>query len=392
MRTRTAIILTAIALAVLAAGWYYLLAPPCALQPACVPPPAAAASGTLAFPGLAEKLGSAARVAITSKGQTLLIAKAGDASGGVWGLTEHGGYRVPPDKLRELLTGLTELRLTEARTSDPAQLERLGLGDPASPASTSILVQVLDGQGQALAGLIVGHRRVRSKGSLPDGAYVRRPGENQAWLAEGQLPVDTDPLLWLDRNIANIDSKKVASVVVHRGDAVLEFGRDGEKPVLKMPAEHPRLDDYRVEDLFRSLENLTLTDVKPAAQQPGERIGTAALTLTDASVVDVTVFGVTKADAKEPGAADIWAQFAVRGESEEAKKLAARVNGWTYQIEPWKEKAFVPALADLKAEEKAPPPAAPAAPAPAEAAPAAPAATVPEVPAPPPASDEKKPE
>ena len=217
MRTRTAIILVAIALAVLGAGWYYLL------PPAGVAAPGAEASGTLAFPGLAPKLGTAARVAITSKGQTLVIARAGD----LWGLADHATYRVQQDKLRELLTGLTELRLTEARTSDPSLLERLGVGDPASPTSTATLVRVLDGHEQVLAELIVGHRRVRSQGNLPETIYVRRPGEDQAWLAEGRLPVDTDPQLWFDRDIANIDSKRVASVMVHRGDAVLEFGRPG---------------------------------------------------------------------------------------------------------------------------------------------------------------------
>lgn len=378
MRTRTAIILVIIALGVLGAGWYYLL------PPAGVTAPGAETSGTLAFPGLAPKLGTAARVAITSKGQTLVIVRAGD----LWGLADHGTYRVQQDKLRELLTGLTELRLTEARTSDPALLERLGVSDPASAASTATLVRVLDGSDKVLAELIVGHRRVRTQGNLPEAIYVRRPGEGQAWLAEGRLPVDADPQLWFDRDIANIDSKRVASVVVHRGDAVLEFGREGDKPVLKLPAAHPKLDEYRLADVYRSLENLTLTDVKPAAQEPGERIGTAAITLTDGTVVDVTVFATAKADAKE--AKDIWAQFAVRGESDEAKKLAARVNGWAYQVGSWKEKSFVPALDDLKAEEKAPPAPAPAVEA-APAVPAAPAAGATEAaPAAPAAGDGKK--
>ncbi len=383
MRTRTALVLVAIALLVVGAFWYFVL------TPAGLNAPDAQAPSSAIFPGLAPKLATAARVEITSKGQTLVVTKAGD----VWGLADHATYRVQQDRLRELLTGLTEVRTTEPRTSDPALLERLGLGDPASASSTAVLVRVLDGNGQVLAELIVGHRRVRSQSSLPETIYVRRPGENQAWLAEGQLPVDADPQLWLDRDIANIDSKRIASVVVHRGAAVLEFAREGDKFVLKAPAEHPKLDDYRVEDVARALESLTLTEVKPAAQEPGERIGTAAFTLTDGTVVEVTVFGVAKPGAKAPAPGDIWAQFAVRGELDEAKKLAARVAGWAYQVGSWKEKAFVPALDDLKAEEKTPPApaateAAPPAPASAETAPAA----VPTAEPAPAATEEKKPE
>ncbi len=378
MRIRTAFLLVLLAAGLFGAGWYY------GLTPASLTGPVAAPPAVLVFPGLAPQLGSATRVAITSKGQTFALTRTGD----LWGLAEQGGYPVQPDKLRELLTGLTELRLAEPRTADPALLERLGLGDPASASSTATLVRVLDGNGQVLAELIVGHRSVRTQGSLPETVYVRRPGDNQSWLAEGRLPVDADPQIWLDREIANIDSKRVASVVVHRGDAVLEFGRDGDKPALKLPAEHPKLDEYRLEDVFRSLESLSLADVKPAAPSPGAPVGTAAITLTDGTVIDVTVFGAPKAEAGAPAQQNIWAQFAVRGESDAAKKLAARVKGWAYALGAWKEKAFVPALDDLKAEDKPAPaaavPAAPAAAA-AETPPAAPAAT-------PAAAGDRKPE
>ena len=351
MRARTAIILAAIAVIVLGAGWYF------SRPPVSVSESATEARGQLAFPGLAPKLASAARVEITAKGQTLAIAKQGE----LWGLPDRGNYPVQQDRLRELLTGLTELRITEPRTADPSLWERLGVGDPMSATSTANLVKVLDAGGQPLAQLIVGHRRVRTQGNVPESIYVRRPGENQSWLAEGRLPVDADPALWLDRDIANIDNKLVASVAVHRGDGTLEFGRDGDKEVLKSPADHPKLDDYRVQDVFRSLETLTLTDVKPVAQEPGEKIGTATITLADGSVVDVTVFAVAKPNAKD--APDIWTQYAVHGDSDTAKKLAARVSGWAYQVGSWKEKAFVPELADLKAEETTPPASATPAPA-----------------------------
>ena len=338
MRSRTAVILAALAVAVLAAAWFF------ARPPASVSESVAVAPGTLVFPDLAPKLASAARIEITNQGRTLAIARTGEG----WGLADRGNYPVQQDKLRELLTGLTELRITEPRTADPALLEQLGVGDPASPTSTADLVKLLDDKGGVLAQLIVGHRRVRTQGNVPESIYVRRPGENQSWLAEGRLPVDADPQLWLDRDIANIDNKQVASVVVHRGAAVLEFARDGGKVALKAPADHPKLDEYALADMFRSLETLTLTDVKPAAQEPGEKVGTATITLTDGTVVAVTVFAVAKA----PGAPDIWTQYAVAGDSEAAKKLAARVQGWTYQVGAWKEKAFVPTLDDLKAEEK----------------------------------------
>ena len=200
---------------------------------------------------------------------------------------------------------------------------------------------------------------MRTQGNLPEDIYVRRPGDNQSWLAEGRLPVDADPQLWFDRDIANIDHSKIAAVTVHRGDAVLAFGRDGEKFVLKTPADHPKLDDYRVEDVSRALETLTLTDVKPAEQEPGDKIGTCDIVTTDGMKISVSVFKAGK---------NIWTQYAVTGDGaakKDADDLEKRVNGWAYQVGSWKEQAFVPALDDLKASEPEKKPPEAAAPAPA---------------------------
>src|SRR6476646_8827420 len=81
------------------------------------------APGGLAFPGLAERLQSATRIEIRKPDGGLTLARQGDA----WVLPDKGNYPVRPEKLREMLVGLTELRLTEARTSDPGQHARLGV-------------------------------------------------------------------------------------------------------------------------------------------------------------------------------------------------------------------------------------------------------------------------
>ncbi|ODU59837.1 MAG: hypothetical protein ABS99_03310 [Acetobacteraceae bacterium SCN 69-10] len=337
MKPRTSVILAVIAAIVLFAGWRF--------GPATMPGSETSASaGTLVFPNLAPKLQTAAKVEITHQNKTLVIARQTDGS---WGLADHGGFRVQPDRLRELLTGLTELRITEPRTADPAEYARLGVEDPKGPTGTANLLRVLDGAGKPLAALIIGHRRVRTAGNVPETIYIRRPGEAQSWLAEGRVPVDADPQLWFDRDIANIPADKVASVTVTRGDAVLEFDREGGKPALKSPADHPKLDNFKMSDVFGSLDSLTLTDVKPAADKVGEQIGTTHIVGKDGLVVDVTVFKAGK---------DIWIQLAASGDGAakaEAAALQKRLAGWTFQVGAWKEQAFVPTLDELKASEPA---------------------------------------
>jgi hypothetical protein len=241
----------------------------------------------------------------------------------------------------------------EARTTDPTQFNRLGLEDPNGKEGSSNLLRLLDASGKPVVALIVGHRRVRTQGNVPEQVYVRRPDDNQTWLAEGSLQVDADPQLWLDRDIMNIDHASIASVAVTHGDDRLDFARDGQKLVLKSPADHPPLDDYKLEDVDRGLELLTFQDVQTDKDAVGEQLGRSVYTTNDGLAVTATVF---------KGEKDIWARFTATGtdkSKDEADKLNARLAGWTYQLGAWKQKALVPTLDDLKA----PPPEKPAAPA-----------------------------
>jgi Domain of unknown function (DUF4340) len=346
MKPRTLIALIVLGVIAVAGGWYFGTAQQPSEQQAY-------SGGKLMFPDLAPKLQDAARIEITHQGKTTAIVKHGDT----WGLVDRGGYVVQASKLRGMLTALTELRLVEQRTTDPDQFNRLGLEDPNGKTGTSNLLRVIDASGKPIVAVIVGHRRVRTQGNVPEQVYVRQPGDNQTWLAEGSLQVDADPQLWLERDIMNIDHARIASVAVTHGDDTLELTRDGQKLTMKVPAEHPPLDDYKLDDVDRGLELLTFQDVQTDKEPVGDKVGQSVYTTSDGLVVTATVF---------KGDKDIWARFAATGSDktkDEADKLNARLAGWTYQLGAWKQKALVPSLDDLKA----PAPEKPAASPPAEA-------------------------
>jgi Domain of unknown function (DUF4340) len=336
MRPRTLLALIVVGVLAVAGGWYFGTAEKPGGQQSY-------SAGRLMFPDLAPRLQNAARIEITHQGKTTALERHGDA----WGLADRGGYPVQGTKLRGMLTALTELRLVEPRTTDPAQFGRLGLEDPTGKEGTSDLLRVLDASGKPIAALIVGHRRVRTQGNVPEQVYVRRPDDNQAWLAEGGLQVDADPQQWLDRDIMNIDHSRIATVAVSHDGEILELARDDQKLVLKSPADHPPLEDYKVDDIDRGLELLTFQDVQADKDPVGDKLGQSVYTTADGLAVTVTVF---------KGEKDIWARFAVTGSEkskEEADKLNARLAGWTYQLGSWKQKALVPSLDDLKAPRQA---------------------------------------
>jgi hypothetical protein len=300
------------------------------------PPPSSATP--LAFPGLAPRLANAQRIEVVRHDGTLTVRR---ASADTWVLPAKADHPVRPERVRELLVGLTELRLTEPRTANPEMLERLGVEDPTRAGATSSLLRILDGNGAAIAELVVGRRRMRVQGNVPESVYVRRPSENQAWLAEGRLPLDADPNLWIDRDIANIARERVRAAEIARvGEPalVLRRGRELESGLLVVePAQTPELDEISLDEVARAFEFLTFLDVKRAAEIPGERIGEGRFELTDNLRIAVT--GHKEGEL-------LWVTMTAAGDAE-AERLNARWRGWAYQVGQWKEKAFLPRLADL---------------------------------------------
>jgi hypothetical protein len=370
MRARAVIILVVVGVSALVGGWF--------LGTATTPPERTAiATGGLMFPDVAPQLKNAAKVEITHQDNVTVIEKRPD---GAWGVASMHDYPIQETKLRGLLTSLTELRLAEPRTSDPAEFARLGVDDPQTKGSSADLLRILDAGGKPLVELIVGHRRVRGQANVPDEVYVRRPNENQSWLAEGTLQIDADASQWLDRNILNIGHERIASVTSTRAGAgesapPLVFGQVDGKFALTQPKEHPKLEDYKVDEVGRALEQLTLQAVRADADAPGSEAGHAVFTTNDGLVVNVTTLHADN---------DVWARFAVSKTDDkvkaEAERLGGRLAGWTYQIGSWKEKSLVPTLDDLKAAEP-PTPAPQAMPVPPGRM--GPAATAPEPTAPP---------
>ena len=298
--------------------------------------------GQLAFPNLASKLPDAASLEVVHRGATLKLTRNGTA----WGVADRNNYPAEPGKVRELTTALTELKLIEPRTANPDDYARLGVEDAQGKDATSTLVRVLDGKGAAIAEVTLGHRRNGANGA-GDGLYVRRGGEAQAWLAEGQASAGADAMDWIDSAIADIGADKVASVTVARDGQTLSFTRKDGAMTLTAPADHPPLDKSKLEEVGRALDSLKLTDVQPAPP-PGQQIAQTAIVTADGMTVTATV---------NKNAADLWLQIAAAGEGKAkaaADALSAKTKGWAYKVGEWKEAAFAPTLDGLKAEQPAP--------------------------------------
>jgi len=315
-----------------------------ALTPA--EPPATAVAGIrLAFPGLAGKLPEVRRIELTRGSEFLAL----DWQAGRFVLPARADYPARPERVREALVGLTELRLIEPRTADPAQHERLGVDDPAREGTNAVGLRLLDAAAQPIAELVVGRRRVRTQGGLPESVYVRRPGEAQSWLAEGRLVVDTDANLWLDRDIVNLSAPGLSRVTsrVHAGPELVAAATPDRGLQVVTPATTPPLDDAKLEEVSRALEFLTFQEVIPESEVPGEPLGEARFEFRDG--LAVTVWPTRDRRG-------LWLRLRAEG-GDAAERLDARWRGWAFQVGPWKERTILPRLEDLLAGAPAEPPA-----------------------------------
>lgn len=279
--------------------------------------------------GLSERVNDVAAVEVTSAGQTTSVRR----EPGGWTIAERSGYPADAAKLRELLVRLSELRQVEAKTADPARLPRLELDDPTAPGSKAKQVRLLDGAGQMIAGIVIGKEAYGQFGPGRSGGYVRRLGEDRAWLADAAVQVPTRPIDWIRREILDIPAGKIRSVVFEPpGGAALSItaGTESGWTVTPLP-EDRRIDPSRVERSAGILGSLVMQDVKPAAEVDfATGAGRARFETTDGRTITLTWV----ADGKES-----WVRFAAQARddaTEEAKRavqeLAPRLDGWAYKL------------------------------------------------------------
>jgi Domain of unknown function (DUF4340) len=297
--------------------------------------------GQKALPGLAPRLGDLAWVRL-SRGKTRAdFAQIGKR----WVVVEKGNYPAAAGKVRQTLLALADLTLIEPKTRRPELFGRLDVDNPDNGKATLVTVQ--DKAGHTVAELIVGKRRYDRLGGGNDGVYVRRPGENQAWLARGTLDVSGGLISWLDRRVLDIPDARIASVSLKGADgATLVITRtapDADFAVQDPPADAKFKSAAVIGEPAAALEAVDLDDVKPAADMPVPDNGvvTASFKTFKGLVVNLRLF---ERDKTNWVAIDAAGSGTVEAESKQINDKVAR---WIYAIPLFKANMLRTKIADL---------------------------------------------
>jgi hypothetical protein len=167
------------------------------------------------FPDLETRRAEIAKVVVETPRYRLELQKSGDQ----WVVANQGNYPVNATQVMNLVTGLTALRRFETKTSNPDLFPGIWVEDPGEDAASSLLA-VEDANGGELASLIVG-KISNSIGFNPlGGTFVRAPGDNQVWLAEGRVGI---PLTFTDwfQQIVHVSGPDLRRVTIREGGEVV---------------------------------------------------------------------------------------------------------------------------------------------------------------------------
>src|SRR3546814_1423051 len=136
------------------------------------------------------------------------------------------------------------METVEPRTAKPDLLPKLELSDVDAPESKSIRVTAQVGE-EILADAIIGRWQDEGRDK---GLFARRADESRSWLVKGATGrPDKQIVNWLDRDIVNVDQRRVKSVTItHAG---------GDRVAIEKKA--PEATDYaRSEEHTSELQSL----------------------------------------------------------------------------------------------------------------------------------------
>ena len=155
------------------------------------------------LPGFAARVKDSARIHVVSHSGSFDVSYSA-AKG--WVLPAKGNYPADFNQVRHTLLGLAALETVEPKTSRADWLGYLGLDTP--PKGNGIEIVVSDASGHEIAGVITGNTAQIDTGEAGTGVFVRRPGDNQSYLARTVFTPHGDLSDWVDTNVMSVDAAR----------------------------------------------------------------------------------------------------------------------------------------------------------------------------------------
>jgi hypothetical protein len=159
--------------------------------------------GAALLPSLAGELNTVTALSVRRGGAAPAVTI--HQQSGRWTVAERGDYPADVSKLRKLLLALSDAKIVEEKTSNPANFSIIGVEDPSLPGASGaeISITARDGKHAVIIGKPIG-----------EGNFVRRSDENSSYSVEPSISFEAEPRYWIDSHLTDIAAAKIQSIEI----------------------------------------------------------------------------------------------------------------------------------------------------------------------------------
>jgi hypothetical protein len=287
------------------------------------------------FTDLTQRVNELGDVAITTKSGTFQV----KLDNGKWVLPEKGGFPADTQQVRAIAAGFAGLEAIDMRTARADWHSYLGLTAP-DKGGDATEVKLSDTSGKVLADLLIGHAEGNADELGRTTVYVRRPNENQTWLARGYVTPKTAPADWLDKSVLNIarDRVKGATITPPTGPSYNLVRDSKDAPdfkLVELPAGRSLSFEGAPDGVAGAIVGFTFDDATKAGDVDFSKASQSVSHTFDG--LDLTTKIATKG-------MDHWATVTASATNPmvqaEADGINARIGGWAFKLPEFKVTQF----------------------------------------------------
>ena len=297
---------------------------------------------TVLLPGAAAKVNDIDWLRLTSAGNVTVATL--KREGSVWVVEEASAYQADWERLKTLLTGLSQAEVIEAKTANPEYYPRLGVEDMSLPTAGGVMIEFSAESG--LPALIIG-----KSAQGRDGQYARLRDSTASMLLDRRIDVSAVQSDWLDKTIVDISDAEVVEVEIEHPDGesikALKFSADDENFKLQdIPEGMEIKSEWTVNTLAGAMAALSLDSVAPDGDLDWNnairfRLLTADGLLLEAELIAINADKTTEKEhwiRLQAGLYTTAVESSIEEvddagkTSERAESINQRVTGWAYRI------------------------------------------------------------
>ena len=244
--------------------------------PGTVTPEAFADRGELFFPEFTDP-NAAATLEVIEFDEETASAKPFKVTfrDGLWTIPSHNNYEADgKDRLAQTAAGVISLIKEDYRSSNVADHEATGVGDPLDEALTTLKgrgkrITLKDPSDQVLADIIIGKE-------VPERAgfhFVRLPEQKRVYVAKADFEISTTFADWIEKDLLQVEKDRIDNVIIRdytineRTGAVnqrgtLNLDKDGTTWAASSMASSEEVDTVKMNALLSAVDELSIVGVR----------------------------------------------------------------------------------------------------------------------------------